>query len=312
VRLLNSLGVSGIPFTGMDIGGFIGQPTQTLYMRWMQVGAFTPYFRNHTGFGNKASEPWTQGDQVLENAREYISLRYRLLPYLYSAFADAATTGEPIMRTLAIDYTHDAKVYDKGFQNQYLFGKAFLVAPFDSTKQFGKVYFPAGQWYDLYTDGVQQGGQEKIVETPLTRLPVFVKAGSVVPEQSLVQSTAEQPSDTLILHVYKGEGGQALSYYEDDGISYGHEKGDFYKRTIGYDAARRQIVFGAAEGKRKSKFRKLDIVLHGFGEGVTVQRDGKALTLTQRGHAFVGGPEEALKVGSVVIDNDSAAFTLQL
>lgn len=308
VRLLNSLGASGIAFTGMDIGGFIGSPSQSLYARWVQIGAFTPYFRNHAGSGSKASEPWTYGEQVLENAREYIGLRYRLLPYIYSAFNEAAATGEPVMRTLAIDYTHDAQVYQEAFQNQYLFGKAFLVAPFESTKEFGKVYFPAGTWYDLHTDAVQAGGQERVLELSVAKLPVFVKGSSIVPVQTLIQSTAEQPGDTLAIHVYKGDADNSTSYYEDDGISYGYQKGKYFKRAISYDAAARRIVFGAAEGKLKSKFAKLEIVLHGFGGDAKLQRDGKALAL-ERG--MKKGFAAPVQTSSVVIDNDSGAFTLQ-
>lgn len=311
VRLLNSLGTSGIPFTGMDIGGFFGTATPPLYMRWFQIGAFTPYFRNHSGFGNKAAEPWTQGEPVLENVREYVNLRYRLLPYLYSAFHDASVTGEPVMRTLAIDHTHEPKVYDKAYQNQYLFGKAFLVAPFKPGQQFGKVYFPSGAWYDLHSDALLQGGQESIVELTDQKLPVFVKAGAIIPEQTLVQSTAEQPGDTLTIHVYKGEQGNATTYYEDDGISFGHEKGDYYRRAIAFDPAGRRIVFGAAEGKHKSKFRKLEVVLHGFGEGVRLQRDGKELGMGTRTQSFVAGVSSAVKVSTAVVANDSGAFALQ-
>jgi alpha-glucosidase len=310
VRLLNSLGVSGIAFNGMDIGGFFDSATPSLYARWFQIGAFTPYFRNHSGFGNKAAEPWTMGEPVLENVRQYVNLRYRLLPYLYSAFHDASVTGEPVMRTLAIDYTHEPKVYEPAYQNQYLFGKAFLVAPFKSTEQFGKVYFPSGTWYDLHDGAVQQGGQERVIELSTQKLPVFVKAGSIVPEQTLIQSTAERPGDTLTMHVFHGDQDSATVYYEDDGISFGHEKGAYFKRTIRYDAAGRAIVFGAAEGTFKSRFRKLEVVLHGFGDGVALRRDGKALGLAARTHAFVSGVSDALKVSSVTIGHDSGAFAL--
>jgi alpha-glucosidase len=310
VRLLNSLGASGIAFTGMDVGGFAGAPTPSLYERWMQIGAFTPYFRNHAAVNSKSSEPWTFGTEVMDNARDYINLRYRLLPYLYSAFNDAATSGEPIMRTLAIDYTNEAQVFAPAFQNQYLFGKALLVAPFESTKEFGKVYLPSGTWYDLYTDALQIGGQERVLELSVARLPVFVKGGSVIPLQSLIQSTAERPTDTLALHVFKGDADNVSTYYEDDGISFGYEKGAYYKRAISYDAAARKITFGAVEGKLKSKFSKLEIVLHGFGEAPTLSRDGAALRVSARENAFVPSVAKPVKLSSVVIDNNSGAFSL--
>jgi alpha-glucosidase len=100
VRLMNSLGLSGVPFTGMDVGGFTGGASPSLYARWMQIGAFNPYFRNHSGINSKASEPWAYGEEVLEITRNYINLRYRLLPYLYSTFYEATQSGSPIMRSL--------------------------------------------------------------------------------------------------------------------------------------------------------------------------------------------------------------------
>jgi alpha-glucosidase len=301
VRLLNSLGISGVPFTGMDVGGFTGVPTPTLYARWMQIGAFNPYFRNHSAYNTKAAEPWSFGEDVLDIARNYISLRYRLMPYLYSAFHDAAASGAPVMRSLAIDYTHDAKVYDPAYQNQYMFGGAFLVAPFESTKEYGKVHFPAGKWYDLYTDALQAGGQESVVELSVQKLPVYVKESSIVPVQSQVQSTSEKPSATLAIHIYKGDINNSTTYYEDDGASFAYEKGAYYKRTISYDAAGKRIVFGAVEGTYKTAFGKLEIVLHGFGEV-----PGTA----PRMHSFLDAAAGQAQVRSKTIDNDSGSFAI--
>ena len=301
VRLLNSLGLSGVPFTGMDVGGFTGVPTPSLYARWMQIGAFNPYFRNHSAFNTKAAEPWSFGEDVEGIARRYIGLRYRLMPYLYSAFHDAAATGEPVMRSLAIDYTHDAKVYDPAFQNQYMFGRAFLVAPFESTREYGKVHFPAGQWYDLYTDAVQAGGQDSVVELSVAKLPVYVKGSSIVPVQSLVQSTSEKPAATLAIHVYKGDTDNSATYYEDDGSSFAYEKGAYYKRAISYDAAARRIVFGAVEGSYKSNFSKLEIVLHGFGA---------VPGMVERTHSVFDGEAGQAKVRSRTMNNDSGSFAI--
>lgn len=310
VRLLNSLGLSGVPFTGVDVGGFTGVPTASLYARWMQIGAFNPYFRNHSAYNTKAAEPWSFGENVLDIARNYINLRYRLMPYLYSAFADASASGEPVMRSLAIDYTHDASIYDPQYQNQYMFGKAFLVAPFESTKEFGKVYFPAGKWYDLYTDKVHAAGREHIAELSVSRLPVYVKESSIVPVQSLVQSTSEKPADTLAIHIYKGDVNNSYAYYEDDGASFAYEKGVYYKRAISYDARARRIVFGAVEGKMASKFAKLEIVLHGFGDARRLTLDGKPLGFSAKSMGFVDGETAQVKTSSAVIDNASGSFTI--
>ena len=329
VRMLNSLGVSGVAFTGMDVGGFTQIPTRTLFARWMQIGAFNPYFRNHAGSDSKASEPWTFGEDILTIARDAVNLRYRLMPYLYSAFADAAATGAPVMRTLAIDYTYDAEVYDHAYQNQYLFGQAFMVAPFASTEKFGKVHFPQGLWYDLYTDAAQAGNEDKIVELTLERLPVWVMAGSVVPVQSLVQSTAEKPLPTLALHIYKGDGINVSTYYEDDGESFRYKQGAYYRRAITYDATARRIEIGAVEGTFHSKFDKLEIVLHGFGDAPKLGVNGKDVAVkagderytVKLGNRAAGNPETgtvvaikghagSLAINSAVIGNDSGKIVI--
>ncbi len=275
VRLLNSLGLSGVPFTGMDIGGFTGGPSTSLYARWIQIGAFCPYFRNHTAVNTKASEPWTYGEEVLEIARNYINLRYKLMPYLYSTFYEATQNGHPVMRSLAIDYTFDPNIYNEQFQNQYMFGSAFLVAPFEGDKTLGKIYFPAGKWYDMYTGEVQNGSVQKIIELSTHTLPVYVKESSIIPMQSLVQTTAQKPTDTLVVHVYQGSVQNKYVYYEDDGESFNYEGGSYYKRTITYDPANKTIVFDKAEGSLTSKFNTVKLVLHGFGNGATIKLNGK-------------------------------------
>ncbi|MCC9136031.1 TIM-barrel domain-containing protein [Pontibacter silvestris] len=322
VRLLNSLGVSGVAFTGMDIGGFTGNPTIGLFARWMQIGAFTPYFRNHAAVNTKSSEPWTYGEEVLEISRNFVNLRYRLLPYLYSTFYEATQTGHPVMRTLAIDYTHEPQVYAGQYQNQYQFGEALMVAPFTSQESFGEVYFPKGsRWYNLYTGEVTNGNQEKIIQLEYNKLPVFVKESSIIPMQSLVQSTAEQPTDTLTIHVYQGNIANSFVYYEDDGESYDYEKGDFYKRSINYDPRRKTITFDKAEGDFKSKFNNVKLVLHGFGNTSRVKVDGKNTALkddfishltpiTRFDPQGVSNPVEGYKVKSVVLKNNNDRFSV--
>lgn len=311
VRLLNSLGLSGMPFTGMDIGGFTGTPTAGLYARWMQIGAFTPYFRNHAASDSRSSEPWTYGEDVLNISRNYINLRYRLMPYLYSSFYQASNSGLPVMRSLAIDYTHDEQVYSRHYQNQYMFGDAFLVAPFASNKEFGRLYLPQGEWFDLYSDKLEAGKQAKALELRLDRLPVYVKAGSIVPMQSLVQSTAQQPEDTLFIHVYHGVQGNTVSYYEDDGKSYAYQNGDYYKRQISFKPERKEIQFDAVEGKHGSKFRKLEILLHGFQGVNSVELNGKTLPVQARRVGFLGKGDKELNLSAVTTANSAEKITLR-
>jgi alpha-glucosidase len=316
IRLMNSLGISGVPFTGMDVGGFTGGASPALFVRWMQIGAFTPYFRNHTGVNTKSSEPWTYGEEVLEISRNYVNLRYTLLPYIYCNFYKASQNGQPLMRTLAIDNTHDAKVYDPQFQNQYFFGNAFMIAPSDSKTNFLKVYFPKGKFYDFYSDDIENGNQEKNIQLSMQKLPIYVKESSIIPMQSLIQSTSEKPTDTLTIHLYQGDRSNEFVYYEDDGESFNNEKGVYYKRTISYNPASRSLTFSKPEGSFNSKFKNLRIILHGFGDLSSIKSDGKTLSLKNDSISFLApiskfdpvseaSKAEMILVKSIVVKNDA-------
>ena len=315
VRLISSLGLSGVPFTGMDIGGFTGGASTALFTRWMQVGAFIPYFRNHSALNTKSSEPWTYGEDALEISRNYINLRYKLMPYLYSTFYEATQNGLSVVRSLAISYTFDPKIYDPDYQNQYLFGQSFMIAPFESTKDFGRVYFPEGGWYNLYTDQRYEGNQEIIQPLTISRLPVYVKESSIIPMQSLVQSTAEMPTDTLILHVYNGNTPNEFVYYEDDGKSYNYEHNDFYKRTITFDPSNHELILGETSGNFKSKFHNIKLIMHAFKAVKQIIVNGKPVNGTSKFYNMVPhfnnidpqGNVSGNKEGAVVYE---ANFTL--
>lgn len=312
VRLLNSLGICGVAFNGMDVGGFTGNAPVGLYTRWVQLGAFMPYFRNHTGVNTRAAEPWSFGEEALEIARNYINLRYRLLPYIYSHFYEATQTAMPLNRSLAIDYTHDPKVYDARFQNQFLFGHAFLVAPLESQKTYAEIYLPQGRWYNLYTDAVSEGGREYLYPISMKQLPVYAKAGSIVPMQSLVQNTTEKPGDTLFLHVYKGEQPNQFTYYEDDGDTFDYEKGDFYKRLIKYEG--NQLVLQKPEGKRTSQFSILSLVLHGFPSSPKAKAEKMAwLNAISRFDPQAGSSEtDSCAVQRINLKNENSKIVVDL
>ena len=127
--------------------------------------------------------------------------------------------------------------------------------------------------------------------------------------QSLVQSTAEQPTDTLTLHIYKGAVNSSTTYYEDDGISFSYQNGDYYQRSMVYDAAAHSIVLGAAQGKLKSRFRKIELVLHGFGATPSLRHNGKALALTTRQHSFTDARNGQATVAVAMVDNDSGKIS---
>ncbi len=264
-RLVNSLGITGMPFCGTDVGGFMnGDASRSLFARWISIGAFTPFFRVHKHVDYNMSEPWSYGAEVETISRNYISLRYKLLPYLYSAFYETHGKGIPVNRSLSITNTFDDKTWHYVYQNQFMFGPSLLVAPVESTKDLTKVYLPQGNWYDFYTGKQYEGRQEVSVECPLDKLPVFVKGGSFVPMQSLIQSTSEQPSDTLFLHIYAGNEPGEFVYYEDDGVSFENESGKFITQKFSFNPGKHQIIIEKPLGNYTSKFTKIMLVLHGF------------------------------------------------
>jgi alpha-glucosidase len=266
VRLLNSMGLSGVPYTGMDVGGFTGNPSPALFARWMSIGAFSPFYRIHSAINTKEADPWSFGEEVEAICKNYIRLRYRLLPYLYSTFAEASATGMPVNRSLAITASHDNRTYSGAYHNQFFHGPALLVCPSESKDAFTRVFLPEGPgtYYDLYNDKPYAAGAEYVVESPVKQLPVFVRGGSVMPMQKQVLHTGEAAGDTLFLHCYNGNRQAPFVYYEDDGASFDNEKGVYLRRIIALNGATKSLVFEKAEGSYASKFTQVKVILHGF------------------------------------------------
>jgi alpha-glucosidase len=276
-RLVNSLGITGMSMIGVDIGGFTGDPTPKLMVRWNSLGVYTPMFRNHAQEGTIMREPWRWGKKNQAIIKKDIEQRYRLLPYLYSSFYQSCQTGMPVSRTLAINYTGDENVYDIKYQDQFLFGDAILVAPVESTKFTEEVYLPDGDWYRLSTGEKFKGGKATTVPAPLTDLPVFIKAGAIIPMQNVIQSTAEKGDGILEMNVWYGDKANNFVYYEDDGASYDYQRGAYYKREISFDPAKGEIILSKVEGSFTSKYDRVKLVLHGFKASKSIRVNGKEL-----------------------------------
>jgi alpha-D-xyloside xylohydrolase len=264
--------LSGIPYWTMDTGGFAvpakwagrdeksaepnrplmtaedAEEWQELNTRWFQLSTFTPLLRVHGQFPYR--EMWQFGG---ENSPAYHAqlkfdrLRYRMLPYIYSLAGAVTQDGGTIMRALVMDFRSDARA--RAIADEYMFGPALLVSPVTVYQARSRqVYLPsATAWYDFWTGAPLAGGQTIEAPAPYDSIPVFARAGAIIPFGPELQYTAEKPADPILLHVYAGEDG-AFTLYEDDGLTYGYEKGAFARIPIRWNDARRTLTIGRREG----------------------------------------------------------------
>lgn len=234
-----NLGLSGIAFCGADVGGFMHHASGELLIRWTQLGAFTPFFRNHSAIETRKQEPWTFDEQVEEICRKFIELRYSLLPYMYSLFHEAVRNGLPVMRPLVLEYPNDRRTFN--LSDQYLLGSQLLVAPICRPgAEHRAVYLPEGVWYDFWTGAKYEGGRHHLAHASLESIPLFVKAGSIIPMTSGLQHTEGAIWSNLNLHIYgRGIGGEhqrpitgEYTLYEDDGNSNAYQTGEFSRLKV--------------------------------------------------------------------------------
>ena len=259
--------ISGIPFWGQDIGGFsvenrysmaqnifdrTGKETpdlvewRELQARWHEWGVFVPLYRAHGQFPLR--EPWNiapEGHPAYEAIVSVDQMRYRLMPYIYTLDSRVWFDDYTIMRPLVMDFTDDAVA--RGISDQFMFGDAIMVCPvYEYGARSREVYLPAGQWYDFKTLAPVQGGSRFVADAPFESIPLYVRAGQIIPEGELVQSTAEVQKD-LTINVYSGADA-TFALYEDDGLTYNYEKGEYSRIPMCWDEASSTFTVGAREG----------------------------------------------------------------
>jgi alpha-glucosidase len=229
IRIMLGLGLSRVPFVGTDVGGFVGSPSPELFARWIQLGVFSPFFRAHTTANTLDQEPWSFGERVETISREFITLRYRLLPYRYSLLWEAHRTGAPPLRPLFWHFQTDSMAYRAEFQHQFMAGERLLLAPVVAEGETVRsVYLPTGRWINLNTDSVYDGDRVVHVEAPLERLPMFLRAGGVVPMREPAQWIGQAVATDLTFDVFPGgEATGGFLLYEDDGTSHAYEHGSY-------------------------------------------------------------------------------------
>jgi alpha-glucosidase len=272
--MLMNMGLTGMPFVGVDIGGFEGDTNPELFARWMQAGALYPFCRNHSMTGSIRQEPWSFGPEVEAIARRYLSLRYQLLPYSYNLFHQAAQTGTPVMRPLVWHYPQDPATFN--LNDQFLLGPDILAAPVLYPGLTARtVYLPAGDTWYRWRTGTQDADVESYVgpthitaDAPLDEMPLFVRGGAIVPMWAVAQHTGAIDRTSLQVHVWPGKG--QLSFYEDDGHSRAFERGPEGYRITPFEVSATDehvtLTWGQPEGTYTDAREGWTFVLHGLPE----------------------------------------------
>ncbi|HMI56692.1 MAG TPA: TIM-barrel domain-containing protein [Gemmatimonadaceae bacterium] len=286
-----SLGLSGEPFAGSDIGGFTGKPSGELYARWLQAAALVPLFRTHSSIDVPRREPWSFGAEYERVNRATIRLRYRLLPAVYAAFHQHVESGAPAVRPIFWNELSDTVAL--ATDDEFLLGDHLLAAPVvDSATDSRTVYLPRGRWYRIGSDSAYDGGARVTVSAPgvqsdggdttgLRGLPLFARAGAVIPMQRVMLYDGARALDTLELHVWAGASSPVTSaLYEDAGDGYGYTRGDFRATTIttSTSATGAMTIAMAREGSYAGA-RAYVVTLHALGRVRSVRVNGRALTM---------------------------------
>ncbi|MEL6631946.1 MAG: glycoside hydrolase family 31 protein [Bacteroidota bacterium] len=236
------LSVSGVSFSGSDIGGFFGRGNGELLTRWMQMGVFHPFFRNHSSGDHGDQEPWSFGEPYTSAIRKAIELRYQFLPYVYTTFWRHIQKGTPMIQPLVFLAQDDPETYYR--MDEFGLGKDVLICPILNQGVEGRrLYLPKGTWYNYWTGEVETGQRELWVSADLDTFPLFIRGGAIIPHHPVMQYVGEQEVETLTLNVYLDEGPSTSELYEDAGDYYDHDQGNFMIRTftLTYEKDRDQV-----------------------------------------------------------------------
>ena len=272
--------ISGMPYWTTDIGGFISGGNlndpkfRELFVRWFQFGAFSPIFRVHGTRYPDENELWSYGPDAQKILVDYDTLRYRLMPYIYSQAWQVTSNHGTLMRPLVMDWRDDVEAQNIG--DEYLFGPAILVSPVYTQGATSRtVYLPKATWYDFWTGEKLEGSKRIEADAPLNKLPLFVRAGSIVPMGPAMEWSTEKPADPIELRIYPGADGD-FTLYEDENDNYNYKKGEHATIALHWDDAAKTLTLGAREGSFPGMLTEhaFHVVLVGKSHGVGIG-DGK-------------------------------------
>ncbi len=278
IPMLLNLSLSGVAFCGADIGGFFGSANPELYARWIQLGALYPFARTHSVLFSRPQEAWRFGPRVEAIAREALRLRMRLLPYLAQLFRESEASGAPVWRALFYEFPEDPE--SAGVEDQLMLGPALLVAPVvQRGARERELYLPPGLWYSWQDDARYVGPRRIRVPAPLERMPIFARAGALLPTRSAVAHAAERPEEPFCLHVFPGADG-AGEWVEDDGETLAYRRGVVARtsaRLWSRAGGRLRLELGPREGSFEVAPRPARVHLHACPPPSSVWLDGAAL-----------------------------------
>ncbi len=268
--------ISGNPYWTTDIGGFISGGNlndpkfRELFVRWFQFGAFSPIFRVHGTRYPDENELWSYGPDAQKILVDYDNLRYRLLPYIYSEAWQVTSNHGTLMRPLVMDWRNDVEAQNTG--DEYLFGPAILVSPVTTQGATSRtVYLPKATWYDFWTGTKIDGGKRIETDAPLAKLPLYVRAGSIIPMGPTMEWSTEKPADPIEIRIYPGADGD-FTLYEDENDNYDYAKGQHATIKLHWDDTAKILTFGAREGTFPGMPEKhtFNVVIVGEGRGVGI------------------------------------------
>ena len=258
------MSMSGMGFTGSDIGGFAEQPSAELYARWIQLGVFHPFCRTHSSGDHGDQEPWSFNEEVVDITRKFVELRYQLLPYLYTMFWEYINDGVPMLKPLVYFDQEDPQTHYR--TDEFIFGNQILVCPILEPNAIGRrLYLTKGNWYNYWTNELVAGGKEIYVPTDYDQIPIFVKEGAIIPKYPVQQYVGEIEIDLVTLDVYYKLGKEKSVLFEDAQDGYDYNKGRYSLSTFTLRGKENDLVIQQhKEGKYETTYKKFRINLIGL------------------------------------------------